>query len=158
MKEIQLTKGYTALVDDVDYEWLSQYSWFSTGPHSYAYATRWAPRPEGRILVYMHRMILDAPSAVSVDHIDGNSLNNQRSNLRLATHGENMRNRKRHSNNTSGYTGVYWDASKRKWRAEVRLNGKNKHAGYFSDVEEAAKARDLLARELHGEFARLNFP
>lgn len=106
----------------------------------------------------LHRFLLQPEDGMSVDHIDGNGLNNQRSNLRLATHGQNMMNRRKHVNNTSGYTGVCWDKGAEKWRATLSYRGKTLHIGRFQEPADAALARDKLARELHGEFAQLNFP
>lgn len=155
MKEIQLGRGYVALVDDEDYERVNAHKWYIFNPQlsKTTYAQRNA-RPVG----LMHRFILDAPEGTRVDHVDGNGLNNVRSNLRLASHADNMRNRRKAVNNTSGYIGVYWDKHKSKWRARVRVNNKNNHIGYFDDLVLAAKARDTAALDLHGEFAVLNFP
>lgn len=91
-----------------------------------------------------------------IDHRDGNGLNNLPSNLRIATSTENSRNRRKNSNNQSGYKGVCWCA--RKWRAAIRVNGKLKHLGYFENVTDAALAYDVAAIHYFGEFAHLNFP
>jgi len=104
----------------------------------------------------MHRVIL--PDAEEVDHINGNGLDNRRANLRPATGIENRRNRRRSRKNTSGYAGVSWDKVNRKWYAYITADGRMRALGRFDTAEEAALARDRAALELHGEFARLNFP
>ena len=106
----------------------------------------------------MHRLILDAPDGAQVDHIDHDSLNNQRSNLRLCTCSENQRNRRgRPKNNTSGYIGVAWYRRCGRWGSQIWVNGKDHWLGLFDDPAEAARVRDAAAKRLHGEFATLNF-
>jgi hypothetical protein len=161
VREIPLTKGYTALVDDEDYERVSQFNWrANVRKHSrivYAYTN--VKRPDGtRTTQYLHRFILDAPEGVMVDHIDGDGLRNTRDNLRLATPTENQMNARKRVTNTSGFIGVSWDKAGAKWRARIGVDGKRKHLGLFADPVEAAKARDRAAIELHDEFAVLNFP
>jgi hypothetical protein len=155
-KSIPLTKGRFALVDDADYEWLNQKKWClkSVGSKEYAAANFW--NGKGNV-VTMHRYILGkACEGKMVDHKDGNGLNNQRSNLRPCTHSENMRNVKKPSVNTFPYKGVRPQG--RGWRADMSCNNKTIYLGTFDGVEEAARAYDKKAKELFGEFARLNFP
>lgn len=160
--EIAIGKGFFALVDDSDYEWLNQWKWRLTNT-GYAVRRQWLGRDESggchEKLIRMHRLIVAAPPELEVDHIDGNKLNNQRSNLRLATSQQNnfnfpIRKDKRHSR----YKGVsrVWDG--KKFRSHISINGKTKHLGCFTDEVEAAKAYDAAAVELFGEYARLNFP
>lgn len=149
---IPLTKGYFAIVDDEDFERVSQYKWYahigeSSGPYARQY-------PIGQ----MHRLILDAPPHLYVDHIDGNGLNNRRSNLRLCTKGQNAANSILPSTNRSGFRGVWLHRPLQKWRAGIRFQGRNISLGCFDDPIEAARAYDAKALELFGEFARLNFP
>jgi hypothetical protein len=151
MKKIKLTRGRCALVDDQDFEYLNQWKWFY-GNHGYA-QRRLGKR--GRMLG-MHRVIMGEPKGFLVDHIDGDGLNNCRSNLRVATHAQNLCNRGKNSNNTSGFKGVNWHKNAKKWAAAIMVNRRSHHLGLFSDVQEAAKAYDIAALELHGEFARLN--
>jgi hypothetical protein len=103
----------------------------------------------------LHRFILDAPSALEVDHINGNGLDCRRSNLRLATHKQNLRNQAAHSG-TSRYKGVSWNRQRNGWDAQICLNGKNRYLGRFRTEVEAAKAYNEGARLHFGEFARLN--
>lgn len=105
---------------------------------------------------FMHRLILNAPEGSQVDHINGNKLDNRRSNLRLATASQNRANKGKIVNNTSGYKGV--SLSGKKWAADIAMNKVKVRLGRFDTPEEAAKAYDQAARELHGEFARPNFP
>jgi hypothetical protein len=105
----------------------------------------------------LHRLILDAPPGVEVDHINRNRLDNRRSNLRLATDGENARNCKRNTKNTSGYKGVCFHDRAGRWGASVKLNGKAYWMGLFDTPEQAAFAYDFAAAALHGEFAATNF-
>lgn len=104
----------------------------------------------------MHRMIMKAETDVVVDHRDSNGLNNARSNLRICTNAQNISNRRKNSNNTSGYKGVRWYSETNKWRAEIYANGKLIIGGYFEDKIEAAQRYNELAIHHHGEFAHLN--
>jgi len=151
MKEITLTRGKIALVDDDDFEWLSKFRWR-------AYRNQcgcWYAR-RGESSIFMHREILGEPLGVEVDHRDGDGLNNQRYNLRLATHSQNLCNRGKQRNNTSGYKGVSWFKRVGKWHARIQINGRDKHLGYFDILEEAARAYNVAALEHFGEFAKLN--
>jgi hypothetical protein len=108
--------------------------------------------------VGLHRLILNAPRGVSVDHINGNKLDNRLSNLRLCTQAENTRNRRKHKNNTSGYTGVYFNQQGQKFYAQIHRGRKKIHLGCFTNAIEAARVYDAKAREMFGQFARLNLP
>jgi len=93
-----------------------------------------------------------------VDHINGNPLDNRKSNLRICTHAENSNNTGPRKNNTSGYKGVYWAKRNKRWLAQITHNGKQVYIGHYKDKEEAARAYDAKAKEFQGEFAYLNFP
>ena len=160
MKEIPLTQDQVTQVDDDQYDELVQWKWCAQRDRHTWYAVTKVPDPSkksGRRQFKMHRLILDAPAGVEVDHRDGNGLNNQLTNLRLATDSENGRNRRLPINSTSGFKGVSWDRNTRKWRAVIRVDGKKHHLGLFTDPIDAALAYDTAARELHGEFAHPNF-
>ena len=109
-----------------------------------------------RKIQYLHRLVMDAPKKVQVDHIDGNKLDCRRTNLRLCTHAGNMRNCRMRKNNTSGRKGVSWHRKSGKWQAQIRVNGKLIHIGLFEFPDEAATAYDQAAMKLHGEFALTN--
>jgi len=106
--------------------------------------------------IRMHRFILSAKAGDLVDHRDGDGLNNQKVNLRLATTAQNGRNQRRRADNRSGFKGVKANGSK--WMARIRANNQRIFIGNFSTKEDAARAYDAVARLLFGEFARLNFP
>lgn len=157
-REIPLSKGLVALVDDEDYDWLlADGKWHVTGytHRLYAARTRWVgKRSFGE---RMHRLLL--PGTAYVDHINGNGLDNRRSNLRPASAAQNAQNRRRRSDNRSGYKGVGKSVVPRKpWIAAIGVNGTHCYLGVFATAEEAARAYDAAAVERFGEFARLNFP
>jgi hypothetical protein len=118
-------------------------------------------RPSNGI-VLMHRLILELDGqnidGLEVDHDNGNRLDNRRENLRPATKSQNMSNRGPFLNNKSGFKGVCWHKRRQKWIAQIHVSGKRTHLGYFDDPIAAARAYDAAALELHGAFARLNFP
>jgi len=153
MKEIQLTKGYVALVDAEDFEWLSQFTWRVIKPGGYIYATS---RINGRF-VYLHRLVMSVTDKnIYVDHIDQNTLNNIKSNLRTCTKAENHRNGRMRPNNKSGYRGVHWVGPCKRWHVQIKQDGKTKYLGRFTDLIIAAKAYNKAAKEIHGDFATLN--
>ncbi len=155
MQIISLTKDQVALVDDDDFERLSQYEWAaikSSTSHTY-YATTYGGA--GRALS-MHRLIMDAPDGVQVDHKDGNGLNNTKANLRFATHAENMRNRRLSRSNKVGLKGVSRQKNAATFRAQIKFEGVRHHLGNFRDAQDAARAYNKAALRLHGEFARIN--
>ena len=155
MKEILLTQGKVAQVDDEDYEWLSQWKWTYKKSLHTGYAYRHGPRPEIKT-IRMHRFILQASENIEVDHIDRNGLNNQRDNLRLCSRSENMRNQKLRTDNTSGYKGVSWNEKIRKWEGYICKNNRKINLGYFETKEEAALVYNQASIMVHGTFSSLN--
>lgn len=151
MKEIQLTRGLVALVDDEDYELVTQYKWHASkrGPNLW-YAAVGHPLFGGSR--YLHRFIVGAKAGQQVDHIDRNGLNCCKSNLRIVTHSQNMMNRGPKAGSVSRYKGVCWHRHYQKWYAQIS----SKCIGYYDDVHEAARAYNEAAKKLHGEFAWLN--
>jgi hypothetical protein len=115
--------------------------------------TNYAETRTGGAKVRLHQLL--SPS-VEVDHIDGNGLNNQRTNLRPVTEAQNSANRKKTGGRTSTFKGVNWQKHAQKWRAEIRVGGKNFHLGYFVNEQDAAKAYNAAALQHYGEFAKLN--
>lgn len=152
MIEIPLTQGKLALVDDKDFNWLDKWKWSAHYNNTKWYAVR---NDKGKI-IKMHRLIISAKVREEVDHIDGNSLNNCRSNLRLVTRAENLQNRSANHNSTSKFIGVYWENSTNKWCAAIKKDGKTKKIGRFNSGEDAARARDKVAKEWG--FLKMNFP
>jgi hypothetical protein len=151
VRRIPVGKGYFAIVDAADYEEISKYKWYASkrGRNIYALCYR-----KGRG-VGMHRMVMRARKGQIVDHIDGNGLNNRRSNLRFCKSGQNQANQKPRGG-SSQYVGVCRLYGK--WQAGITYRGKYLYLGRFDDEIEAAKTRDRKAYELHGEYAYLNFP
>jgi len=153
--KIPLTQGKFAIVGPKDYAFLMQWKWC----YDNGYAARTDRTGSKQRSIYMHRVILGRmgfEDFVRSDHIDRNPLDNRRCNLRPATSSQNGYNRDRHKNNTSGYTGVCWARRKGKWRAQIRVNKKLKHLGYYDDLKEAARVYDKAALKYHGDFATLN--
>lgn len=153
MKRIPLNKGKVAFVDDKDFEWLSEYTWFFSDT-GYAKATLWE---DGKAFqIRMHRLIMGAKRRQMCDHINGEKLDNRRENLRLCTNAENMRNRGKTALNTSGYKGVYWNRQRKKWVAHIKVFYKLKYLGLFEDKKVAAATYNEAAKDAFGEFAYLN--
>ncbi len=153
-RRIPLTKGKFALVDAEDYYRLAQFNWHA----KLGSTTMYAARRDGGKMIKMHRLIMDAPDHLVVDHIDHNGLNNCRGNLRLCTTAQNSRNMFSNNGSTSRYKGVCWHKKRKKWSATIQFNKKSYHLGYFEDEIKAAKAYDKQAAEYFGEFACPNFP
>ena len=154
MKEIVLTRGLFAMVDDEDYEFLNQWKWYAHKSKNTFYAHRKIGK-YGR-LVFMHRLILGIDNTspeLFPDHMDKNGLNNQRYNLRIATRSQNNANKI--STNPSGYMGVF-PAGKSGWFSRIAKDKKKYYLGFFKEKEGAALAYNKAAIELHGEFANLN--
>lgn len=154
MKEIPLTRGMVALVDDEYYDVLRAISWCAqrtSGTKFYA-ATAWL---DGKTKL-MHRLITCAPPRMQVDHIDKNSLNNQVANLRICTPSQNAYNRGPSLDRR--FKGAYLDARRGHWYAKIRADGRTVQLGRCETEEAAARAYDAAALRYHGEFASLNFP
>jgi hypothetical protein len=155
MKEIKLTRGFTAVVSDEDFELVNAYKWHAFVGKSNVYAKRTSIIDHTDI--WMHHFILGVTDKhTKVDHEDHNGLNNQRRNLRIATNQQNLFNQRVSSSNTSGYKGVCWKKDRCRWVAMIRLNGKLIHLGYFVVIEEAAKAYDAASLKYFGKFAFTN--
>lgn len=162
MKKIKLgkTENYV-LVDDEDYEVLNKFSWYGRNEHGYKYAARsiMFPREAGKRRVFtekMHRKIMNAKTGQIVDHINGNTFDNRKNNLRICTREDNTKNRSKNYNNTSGYKGVSFHKNYKRWISYIGVNGKLIHLGWFDDKKEAALAYNEAAKKYFGEFARLN--
>ena len=154
---IPLTKGQFAVVDDADYERVNAISWYAQKHGRTYYAVANSATVNGkRHSILMHRFLLVVPEGYETDHIDGDGLNNCRSNLRAVTHAENSRHRLLNCNNKTGFYGVSWHGARGKYQATIRIDGKQRHLGLFSDPVEAAAARDKAAREHYKDFGRLN--
>lgn len=158
MKIIWLTQGQFTLVDDEDYERVNHFKWYVNNAGGKLYARRTVNiSSTSKSSMKLHRFILGVTnSEIQVDHIDGNSLNNQRLNLRTCTQAENKRNKTPYG--TSKYLGVFYKKKRgKKWSANITKDGKKTFLGYFKDEKDAALSYDEAAKKLHGEFANLNF-
>lgn len=158
MKEIPLTRGKVALVDDDMFEELNRYKWYATDD---GYASRSFSRIKGirRRNISMHRQIMGTPEGMDTDHIDHNRLNNQRTNLRVCTRLENLRNMRSKPDGTSKFKGVCADVKRKYYRAHIRVNGKrfNKLFPLNNEGEKLAAAwYNEMAEKHFGEFAHLN--
>lgn len=157
MKEIELTQGKVALVDDEDYEYLSQFKWCAHKNGNTWYATRLVYENGNKSSITMHRAITQVAKGMVVDHINHNGLDNRKENLRTCTKAENSRNRiKGFTTKSSKYKGVYFYKPRNKWKARIITKREYKYLGLHQTEEAAALAYNQAAKELHGEFALLN--
>lgn len=159
-KEIPTNNGPVAIVDDEDYERIAKFRWTATKKHALR-----CRRVNGKVINYlMHREILNPPADMEIDHINGNGFDNRKANLRLCTSRQNTYNRGKHKRNTTGYKGVSMIKKSGRFLASagvtdpVTKKRTTVRFGYFDTAIEAAKAYDKGIRELHGEFAYVNFP
>lgn len=158
-RTIPLTRGYVAIVDDDDYEWLSEFKWCSTiSETGKVYAAMrdilgdpQAPLRKG--LVQMHRKLLGLRfgDGLLADHISGDTLDNRRRNIRVVNKSQNSMNRPTPSNSTTGVTGVFWNNQAKKYQAQIKLAGRQRYLGIFETLEGAAEARRFAEEQLFGE-------
>lgn len=158
MKKIELSQGQFAIVDDCDFEEVSKYKWCADKSRNNGYYAVRAISVSGKSKkIYMHRHILEInDSKIHVDHINENKLDNRRSNIRIASLAENSRNRKKTKGRSSKYKGVTWFKRDSRWAAQINHNGKGIRLGYFENEIDAALAYNVAAKNLFGEFAKLN--
>ena len=154
---IPLTQGHSAIVDADDYERLSQWKWCTMTSRGGPRAKR-AYRDENgkQQTMLMHRFIMGAIGADVVDHINHDTLDNRKANLRVCSRLENQRNSTSRKKSTSKYLGVDWVRRNQKWRARIQTDNGALHIGVFATEFEAARAYDVKAAEHFGEFANLN--
>lgn len=152
MKQIKLTKGKMAIVDDKDFDVLNKYKWHFKERGDCA-------RTENHRTIRIHRQIMNAPENMEVDHINGNKLDNRRSNLRICTHSENCKNMTVCRDSKSGIKGVRNLGERYKtkpWMARIFPSGNAVYLGLFSNKEDASRAYDNAAKLYFGKFAKLN--
>jgi hypothetical protein len=163
VKEVPVHGGLVALVDDADYELVSQYSWWpnrGTGSQT-IYARAYMRGAKRQQSVLLHRLILSARHSVEIDHENLNGLDCQRHNLRLATVAQNKQNTPKYRTykgipTTSRFKGVFWRRERNTWVARGYLNGKGVYLGSFKEESDAAAAYNTFALDHYGEFSRLN--
>jgi len=148
-KIIPLTQGKVAIVDDEDYEYLNQFKWYARKHRNTFYAARNIYRNGKQTVLSMHTAVMGRKKGLEIDHINGNGLDNRRSNLRFVTHRQNLQNR--HTAKTSKYPGVNWSKIAHKWRAYIEINGKQIHLGYFNNEYEAYLAYQKAVEKLGEE-------
>jgi hypothetical protein len=148
MKEIPLTQGKVALVDDEDYEYLNQFKWCAHNRRNTSYAVRALPidKNEKQNTIKMHRVIINTPKEMETDHINGNGLDNRRENLRIVTTRQNQQNL--HIKKSSKYPGVCWEAGRSRWRSTIQIAGKLHTIGRFENEEDAATAYQKVCNDL----------
>lgn len=159
MKEIQLTQGKVALVDDEDYDLLNQFKWQAREDGNTYYAIRSKKKPgEKKLSILMHRFIVYGEGCIGprVDHAKNDGLNNQRNNLRPCTNVENCRNANPQKNATSKFKGVYYHKKNRKYVVQICVNYKQEYLGIYESEREAAEKYNEAAKKYFGNFAKLN--
>jgi hypothetical protein len=159
---INLTQDQFTIVDDIDYEYLLQFKWYAKKERTGKFYAVRNERVNGKRKhknIYIHRVIAERMGldlSCDIDHIDRDSLNNLRNNLRFATKTATSQNRSKHKNNTSGIPGVYWHKVAGKWQAQIKVNNKTKYLGLFGDINEAAEVYKEASLKYFKEFSPLN--
>jgi len=155
--EIRLSPTKVTIIDDEDFELIKDFKWCFDGRYAYR---RQHIRMEGRKQIsqkiYLHKLLNQTPKGFDTDHINMDKLDNRKSNLRSSTRSGNEANKPKKAGCSSQYKGVCWFKLRKKWKAEIRCNGKGNHIGLFDSETEAALAYNEKALEIHGDFARLN--
>ena len=152
MKIIYTNKGEEIFVDDEDYEELNSFTWYVLN-NGYAMRT---PRKGHHKRMLMHRLIMDCPNGMFVDHINHDKLDNQKQNLRICTRIENCQNKNVPANNTSGVVGVTWHEYTRNWEVGIKINKEHIYLGVFEDFDEAVKIRKEAEEKYYGEFRNVD--
>lgn len=160
MIAMKLTKNKITLIDKADFQLVKQWKWSYLAGGYAMRKSRYGPRKLGKYYcIYLHRFLLNAPKGIDVDHINGNKLDNRRSNLRLASRSQNFANQPKQKklNCTSQFKGIYWDKTLKFWRVRIHFRHKKFEIGLFKNEIAAAMAYDIWVKDIQGEFAIFNF-
>jgi hypothetical protein len=159
MKYLELTQNKYAIVDDEDFEYLNQWKWqwnnANRSKFGYAHRTERIKGTKMKLHHKMHRLVMNAERGQIIDHVNGNTLDNRKENLRFCTLSQNNQNQAISSRNRSGYKGVSWHKATSRWRVTINTD-KQISLGYYSDIREAARIYNKAAKKYFGEFAHLN--
>lgn len=152
MKQILLTQGYFALVDDEDFDRINQHKWY----YNHGYAVRKPSQLNGKRKgqIWMHREIMPPPKNKCIDHISGDMLNNQKHNLRICTLAQNQWNSKVQKNSSTGIKNVSWYTQVQAYRVFMRVDGKLKCFGMFKDIKDAEEKANEV-RKIRGEYNKI---
>jgi hypothetical protein len=157
---IELTKGQYSLIDSWNIDEVQEWNWcaMDTKSSRTIYAGRHIKIPKTRksICIKLHCLVLPPDKGLMIDHINGNGLDNRRSNLRMCTHAQNKQNVAMTSFNTTGFKGIAWNKNLQRWHAKIQVNGVNHSLKYHYTKEAAHAAYCEAAKRLHGEFARFS--
>lgn len=147
MKYIQLNKGLKTMVDDEDFEALSRYKWFAQWNGTDYRAKRMSRHNGRRIQIQMYNQIMKPAKGFEVDHINRDTLDNRKSNLRIVTRSQNQKNKGIQKNNKTGMTGVYWVEKTKRWLVRMKIEGKNTYFGSFVDKQDAIERAIDIRRQ-----------
>lgn len=150
IKILKSNKGTKILVSDKDYDRVKKFKWKLCPTTGILFITK------NRKRISLHRFIMNPDKDMVVDHINGDRSDNRRSNLRVCSHKQNLANQKLNSKNTSGFKGVYYKKSKKKFTARIKVEGRLFFLGHFNNPKEAGEAYDRAAVEYFGGFAKTN--
>jgi hypothetical protein len=161
--KLETKNGYIFQIDQEDYDKIRNYPWYG---YKSTYRLKNGEKKQctkyivahisANERVNLHKLIMNTPVEIRIDHKNGDGLDNRKSNLRICTQSQNQMNKLKNCNNKSGYKGVSWDKTRNKWRSFIMLAGKNKCLGRFNSPEQAALAYNRAATKHFGEFAKLN--
>ncbi len=159
MLEIELDR-HIILLDNEDLELFNKYKWriFHTGNKHYIVTYIYNENLYRHKTIHLHRLIMNCPNKLQIDHINGNGLDNRKCNLRICNISQNLMNSIKRKGTTSKYKGVYWNKTNKFWHVQIKVEGERIHLGYFINEKDAACMYDRAAEHYFGEFARFNFP
>jgi hypothetical protein len=148
--------NHIVLIDDEDYDKIKDYKWYIVKDHRNYYVMKTQKNHCNLSTIRMHTIFMNPPKGLQVDHINGNGLDNRKCNLRIVTPQQNQMNKCKQINSSSIYKGVHWETKRQKWRTQIYFKYHRYYLGYYKSEIEAAVAYNEKAKELFGEYARLN--